>query len=443
MEPQQYLSSHYSKIQLIHSGNTTEIWLVKENSTNQEYVLKIIKRIGTPYPQMLKLRQSNLPILHYVVETDNVTYVIEEYLQGMNLQEYFDRYGKLEENTIFQYAMEICDCLELLHSHHILHRDIKPSNLFLTENHHLKLIDFDAGRVGKVDKDNDTQIIGTPGFASPEQYGFQQTDERTDIYSLGLTLQMLLGYDTYNGFMLPILRRCTEFDPSKRYASARKLRQAIKIRGYCHSWRSKLVNAKTLSVGICVLCSFIKEGIITPNTVREIQPKSTPTMIETSQPLNQQEGTAPKLEEEPKQSEAVEVPIIETSEAPTRVEEYEPPPSSLPATNDMPVQVQEIAVEESPESSPQQDLTALYEKAATEEIHINQMPRETLVHQLRKEDASLEDQNRVVDEHNRRLELNARVKALMEQLPEDMTPEERNAAHFEFYQQEKRRLNLE
>lgn len=439
MEPQQYLSSHYTKIRSIHQGNTTEIWLVKENFTNQEYVLKIIKRIGTPYPQMLKLRQSNLPILHYAAETDNVTYVVEEYLQGMNLQEYFDIYGSLNENTVCQYAMEICDCLELLHSHHILHRDIKPSNLFLTDNHKLKLIDFDAGRVGKVDKDNDTQIIGTPGFASPEQYGFQQTEERTDIYSLGLTLQMLLGYDTYNGFMLPILRRCTEFDPSKRYTSARKLRQAIKIRGYCHSWRSKLVNATTLGIGICVVCLFIKDGI-TPNTVREVSSKSTPTTIETSQPFNQQEEITPKLEEELKQSDMAEIPNIETSEAPARIEEYEPPLSSLSATNDTPVQ--EIAVEESLESPTQRDLTAVYEKAATEEIHINQMPRETLVNRLGKEDTSLEEQNRAVDEHNRRLELNARVRALMEQLPEDMTPEERNAAHFEFYQQEKRRLNL-
>ena len=441
MEPQQYLSNHYNKIRLIHSGNTTEIWLVKENSTNQEYVLKIIKRIGTPYPQMLKLRQSNLPILHYVAETDNVTYVIEEYLQGMNLQEYFDRYGSLNENTVCQYAMEMCDCLELLHSHHILHRDIKPSNLFLTDDHRMKLIDFDAGRVGKADKDNDTQIIGTPGFASPEQYGFQQTDERTDIYSLGLTLQMLLGYDTYKGFMLPILKRCTEFDPSKRYASARKLRQAIKIRGYFHSWRSKLINATTLVVGICVVCLLIKEGI-TPATVREMQSESTPTVIETVQPLTQQEGITPKLEEETKQSESVEIPIIETPEAPAVAEEYELPQSSLSATNDVPVQ--EITIEESPElQTPQRDLTALYEKVSTDEVNINQMPRDILINRLGKEDASLEEQNRAVDEHNRRLELNARVKALMEQLPEDMTPEERNAAHFEFYQQEKRRLNLE
>ena len=441
MEPQQYLNIHYTKIRSIHQGNTTEIWLIKENSTNQEYVLKIIKRIGTPYPQMLGLRHFNLPVLQYVAETDDVTYVVEEYLHGMNLQEYFDRYGSLNENIVCQYATEICDCLELLHSHHILHRDIKPSNLFLTDNHKLKLIDFDAGRVEKSYKDNDTQIIGTPGFASPEQYGFQQTDERTDIYSLGLTLQMLLGYDTYNGFMLPILKGCTEFDPSKRYASARKLKQAIKIRGYCHSWRSKLVNATTLGVGICVVCLLIHEGI-TPSTVREMQSESTPTVLETSQTLTQQEEITPTLENETTQSDTAESPTIEISEQPLRIDEYEPPPSSLPATNDMPVQ--EIAVEKSPESpAPQQDLTALYEKAATEEIHINQMPREILVHQLRKEDASLEEQNSAVDEHNRRLELNARVKALMEQLPEDMTLEERNAAHFEFYQQEKRRLNLE
>ena len=103
-------------------------------------------------------------------------------------------------------------------------------------------------------------------------------------------------------------------------------------------------------------------------------------------------------------------------------------------------------LEELSESStpqPQRDLTELYEKAATEEININQMPREILVNRLGKDDASIEEQNSAVDEYNRRLELNARVKALMEQLPEDMTSAERNAAHFEFYQQEKRKLNLE
>ena len=217
MKPQQYLSSHYKKIRSIHKGHTTEIWLVEENSTNQKYVLKIINRIGTPYPQMLKLQHQNLPMVYYAVETDMATYVIEEYLQGMNLQEYFDRYGSFNEADICQYAMEICDCLELLHSHHILHRDIKPSNLFLMDNHKLKLIDFDAGRVEKINKINDTQIIGTPGFASPEQYGFQQTDKKTDIYSLGLTLQVLIGFDNYKGFLLPVLKKCTEFDPSKRY----------------------------------------------------------------------------------------------------------------------------------------------------------------------------------------------------------------------------------
>ncbi len=454
MKPQQYLSSHYKKIRSIHKGHTTEIWLVEENSTNQKYVLKIINRIGTPYPQMLKLQHQNLPMVYYAVETDMATYVIEEYLQGMNLQEYFDRYGSFNEATICQYAMEICDCLELLHSHHILHRDIKPSNLFLMDNHKLKLIDFDAGRVEKINKINDTQIIGTPGFASPEQYGFQQTDEKTDIYSLGLTLQVLLGFDNYKGFLLPVLKKCTEFDPSKRYPSAKKLKQAIKIRVYYHNLRGKLINAKTLcaSVFIFIVWLIIKEEFA-PNTEQEIQSK--PTSIEISQPidqLNQQAEIAPKEEEsiQNDQNDTSEIfyeeSFIEISEPPTtKLEE-------LSTTNleELPTQKLEsesaTILEELSESStpqPQRDLTELYEKAATEEININQMPREILVNRLGKDDASIEEQNSAVDEYNRRLELNARVKALMEQLPEDMTSAERNAAHFEFYQQEKRKLNLE
>lgn len=450
MEPQEYLSTHYSKVRLIHRGNTTEIWLVIEIATGREYVFKKIERVGTPYPQILDLRHSNLPIVYYAVETENMTYVIEEYLQGLNLQEYIKKYGEFEEDEICNYAIEICDCLELLHTHHILHRDIKPSNLFLTENHKLKLIDFDAGRIGKANKENDTQIIGTPGFASPEQYGFQQTDERSDIYSLGLTLQMLLGYDNYNGFMLPIFKKCTEFDPSKRYSSARELNRAIKIRGYYYFWRRKLVNSKTLGVGICVLCFFIKEAI-TPNLVSEIKLELIPTAIETPQSANQPEtvhqeselpADEPLQKEEGQQNKKTEFDTNLTWQDPVISPESPAESKSIPTSTDSSSQYNHNL------KPPARDLEAFYQRASTMPIEIHRMTREERKMQMKNQpemtaEEALDKWEIEQDIQNKRIELGQRAIAFEEMLPDDMTAQEKNAAYEEFIRREKIILGLQ
>ena len=88
---------------------------------------------------------------------------------------------------------ELCEVLVFLHGYGIIHRDIKPSNLLLAPDGHIRLIDFDAAREGKPSADNDTRLLGTRGYAPPEQYGFAQTDSRADIYAAGVTMKQLLG----------------------------------------------------------------------------------------------------------------------------------------------------------------------------------------------------------------------------------------------------------
>ena len=127
-------------------------------------------------------------------------------------------------------ALELCRCLAFLHGHHIIHRDIKPSNLFLTENQQLKLLDFDAARICKDNQQADTVCLGTKGFAAPEQYGCQPTDGRSDIYSLGVTLRVLLG-EGYEGALSSILDRCTEFDAKRRFQRVEDLAAALQAAG--------------------------------------------------------------------------------------------------------------------------------------------------------------------------------------------------------------------
>lgn len=214
-----YLREHYCLLRLLHDSDKTKLWLIEESKSGQKFLLKIINRKDLLYSEIAEIKHTALPKIYYVEESGAITYVVEEYLQGFDMQKYLELHGALDEQTICRLAIELCDSLQELHRRHIIHRDIKPSNLFMTDAGNLKLIDFDAARMEKPGKFADTHLIGTPGFAAPEQYGFHQTDERTDIYSLGLTLKLLLDYENYSGFLLPVLNKCIEFDPNKRFNS--------------------------------------------------------------------------------------------------------------------------------------------------------------------------------------------------------------------------------
>ena len=115
-------------------------------------------------------------------------YVIMEYVSGEPLNA-----GNLPKDRLYEIFSEICEGISALHSVGIVHRDIKPSNIMLTDSGKIKIIDYDAARLKKPEADKDTTFIGTDGFAAPEQYGFMQTDERSDIYALGVTMKLLLG----------------------------------------------------------------------------------------------------------------------------------------------------------------------------------------------------------------------------------------------------------
>ena len=116
---------------------------------------------------------------------------------------------------------QLCQGLWVLHSMAAVHRDIKPENVILRENDAV-LIDFDAARLHKPQAEADTQILGTTGFAAPEQYGLSQSDTRTDIYSLGVLMNVMLtgqhpSQTLAEGRLGRVIGRCTQVNPEKRY----------------------------------------------------------------------------------------------------------------------------------------------------------------------------------------------------------------------------------
>ncbi len=159
--------------------------------------------------EMLRtLDHANLPKFYEQFQEDDRHYLVMEFIDGETLEDRLEHAGKgLPESDVMGWAEQICSVLNYLHERRppIIFRDLKPGNIMVTKSGQVKLIDFGIARIFRRDKTHDTQVLGTPGYAPPEQYGKGQTDPRSDVYALGVTLhQLLTNYDpSSTPFSLP------------------------------------------------------------------------------------------------------------------------------------------------------------------------------------------------------------------------------------------------
>lgn len=176
-------------------------------------------------PLYVTLKNSEcryLPKIYSVDIADGRTVVTEEFISGKDLLS-----ANPNEKQVIRVMVQLCAALDFIHGLGIVHRDIKPSNILLGSDGNIRLIDFEAARFLRGGKDRDTRCLGTDGFAPPEQYGFSQTDFRTDIYAAGQTMKTLLGSLSAKKKYAKIIRKCTALDPAERYQSARELSAAL------------------------------------------------------------------------------------------------------------------------------------------------------------------------------------------------------------------------
>lgn len=220
-----YIERNFKKIKLLHKSEKSEIWLVS-NQGGVLYVLKYMKHTGVPYTELKNIAHIVLPKIIHVAIDEQQTVVVEEYINGQNMNTFVLEQNFLDEELAKNIMLQLCEGLTVLHEANIIHRDIKPSNLILTSNNEVKLIDFDVARLDKEDANGDTRQLGTKGYAPPEQYGFSQTDCRSDIYALGITMKELLG-SSYTGDLCKVLNRCTELNPKDRFQSVKELKEAV------------------------------------------------------------------------------------------------------------------------------------------------------------------------------------------------------------------------
>ncbi len=232
-EPVECLSENtYGSTYLMQHKTDQLLYAVKSYSkklcTNPAREGEILKRLSHP----------GIPRYAGTYEDEDCVYIVREYVEGQPLDRLFVL--GTDEYTAVKITKALCDILTYLHTQSppVIHRDIKPSNIIVSENspQRIKLIDFGISREYTEGAPADTECMGTNAFAAPEQYGFRQTDARTDIYALGVVLcYMLTGScipsESLGGItsrrLRHVVRKCTELEPRLRYKSSKALQNAL------------------------------------------------------------------------------------------------------------------------------------------------------------------------------------------------------------------------
>lgn len=231
----------YVQLECLACGHGTETFLIKQKNSEQLYVAKCYDKTFYPFvheSDILKsLSHSGLPEFVDEFHNDRMICIVREYITGESLDQYIIE-KSLTKKEVIEICVQLCDILIYLHGQQnpVIHRDIKPQNIIVKPDGKINLIDFDISRVYHTDAKTDTQFLGTREFAPPEQYGFSQTDCRTDIYSLGVVMGWLLTGETSTKEVLGkmdrdrianVYKKCTAFSPENRFVSAAKLKAAL------------------------------------------------------------------------------------------------------------------------------------------------------------------------------------------------------------------------
>jgi len=218
------LSENHAAI-LVQDVNTRKLFVKKTLAVYDSAVFRYLQQ--NPIP--------NMPLIKELVEEQDRLIVVEEYLSGDTLQEILDRQGKLEEGQTIDYIIQLCGIIEMLHKAPtpIIHRDIKPSNIIISPDGVVKLLDINAAKMLSEEKTQDTVLLGTAGYAAPEQYGFGASQVETDIYAVGVMMNVLLTGDLpqqqlYKGRLATVIQNCTKLDWKSRYHSIREVAAVLK-----------------------------------------------------------------------------------------------------------------------------------------------------------------------------------------------------------------------
>lgn len=218
-----------------------DVWLVRHNEDGRLYIKKILEIYDRDiYCRLMEMQPVNIPKIVMCVEDESRLIVIEEFIHGNSLQEQLEGNGVFSEEAVLELMMQLCDIIRPLHNSvpPMIHRDIKPANIMISNDGVMKLVDFNAAKEYKWGRNEDTRLMGTKHFAAPEQYGFGQSDQRTDIYAMGVTMYYLLTGEFLDGDLTEkpmgtIIEKCICLEKQNRYQRVDELQADL-----VHAWKA-------------------------------------------------------------------------------------------------------------------------------------------------------------------------------------------------------------
>ena len=289
------MQEHWTVYECLKESEDSSTFLVKETATGILCVLKWGRNRQTEFlrnemeimEKMADRKLSGIPKTYRIFEENGEVYLVREYIEGMSLAQMVLQKGGISEAEICRISRKICQTAEQFQNPNepMIHRDIKPENIVVTPGGEVVFIDFGTMRSYKKDGSRDTFVVGTRGTAAPEQYGYTQTDQRTDVYAIGQTMLYMVS-ESYemnqlsecavSRRMKKIIEKACSFEPDKRYGDAAQLRRAVEK---CQANNRKKVYKKAGAVfGLIaagyILAIFSPDGTVIENKRSETAEQS-------------------------------------------------------------------------------------------------------------------------------------------------------------------------
>lgn len=296
----QVIDGKYEILREIGRGGMSVVYLAMDKRLNKQWAIKEFRKDKDDESRrialesllkeanlMKKLDHPTLPRIVDIIDDTKTVYIVMDYIEGESLNKVLDAYGAQPQEAVIEWAKQLSEVLDYLHTRvpPVIYRDMKPANIMLKPDGTIRLIDFGIAREYKQGKAGDTTSIGTRGYAAPEQFGDKgQTDARTDIYSLGVTLYHLVTgknpaeppYEIYpirhwnanlSSGLEWLIQKCTQLNPNDRFQSCAEVTYVLenleKFESAYKSKQKKKINlfitsaALTLVFGIIGLTTMI------------------------------------------------------------------------------------------------------------------------------------------------------------------------------------------
>lgn len=261
-----YLSGRYQVLSKIGAGGMADVYKAKDCMLNRYVAVKVLKKEYREDENFVKkfrseaqaaagLLNPNIVNVYDVGEDRGLYYMVMELVEGITLKEYVQKKGKLSSKEAISIAIQMCTGIEAAHNHHIIHRDIKPQNIIISKEGKVKVTDFGIAKA-TTSQTVSTSAMGSVHYVSPEQARGGYCDEKSDIYSAGITMyEMVTGRVPFDGdstvsvamkhlqenitppseyapdlspALEKIILKCTQKSSERRYQSAGELIQDLK-----------------------------------------------------------------------------------------------------------------------------------------------------------------------------------------------------------------------